>query len=234
MGSVFKFKQFQVDQSGCAMKINTDGVLLAAVVNHGAPMAILDVGTGTGVIAMMLAQRFPLARVDAVEVEEQAANQASTNMKASPFADRLRAIHADVLDFNVVKRYDLIVSNPPFFVNDLKSTELKKGIARHTDESFFIKLLMKVSFFLSAEGAFWLILPVKQAQWLVDQAVLFNLFPRFIYHIHSDEDKPEIRQIICLSFNKVKVEECQLFIYESRGVYTETYKSLLQDFFLAF
>jgi len=234
MGNVFKFKQFQVDQSGCAMKINTDGVLLGALATQSAPASILDIGTGTGVIAMMLAQRFTDAWVDAVEIDEMAAQTAALNLSNSIFFSRSAVHHSDISTYKTDRKYDLILSNPPYFVNDLKNQEKRKGIARHTDEFFFNMLLERAASLLTEVGFLWLILPVKQANWVVTQAVLYRLFPNRILHIHSDEEKPEFRQIVCLSFRSAKPVHEYLYIYKSRGVYTDGYKTLLKDFFLNF
>lgn len=234
MGSVFRFKKFEVDQSGCAMKINTDGVLLAAVVWHANPRFVLDIGTGTGVIALMLAQRFPDANVDAVEIDESAANAAIGNFARSSFSERTRAHFGAIEDYVTERKYDLIVSNPPYFVNDLKNPELRKGIARHADAQFFESLLTKVSEILTEEGFFWVILPVKQAELLVQSAAAFNLSLFKQIDICSDQSKPVIRQIICLSALKEITERETFYIYESKGVYTNAYRLLLKDFFLAF
>lgn len=234
MGSLFRFKQFEVEQSGCAMRINTDGVLLGAIVAQQQPQLILDIGTGTGVIAMMLAQRFPQAAVTAVEIDEAAAFRAASNFEASPFAARLQVQHSDIATFQTEHRYDLMVSNPPYFVNDLKNPELRKGLARHADEDFFEGLLRKASALLSEKGMFWVILPAKQAELLVVNAVLFKLFPRQIIHVHSDVSKSEFRQIVCFSFTDGPVLHENFYIYSAQGVYTDAYKTLLKDFFLAF
>ena len=234
MGSLFRFKQFSVDQSGCAMKINTDGVLIGGIVTADAPSRILDVGTGTGVIAMMLAQRFPAAQVEAVEIDASAASTAEKNFAASPFSARLAVHTGDILNFETAFGYDLIISNPPFFVNDLKNPEAAKRLARHADADFFVGLLRKVAGLLNPGGECWLILPVKQAEALVVQAVLYKLFPRRIIHVHSDESKPEIRQVICFSFANTAVVHEDFYIYAAQGLYTEAYTSLLKDFFLAF
>ena len=234
MGRIFKFKQFEVDQSDCAMKINTDGVLLGAIAAHAAPNRILDIGTGTGVIAMMLAQRYQQAFVEAVEIDQPAAIRAATNFNQSAFAGRLMVNLADIAAFKSEQRYELIVSNPPYFVNDLKNPEARKGIARHTHEDFFAALLHKVARLLHKDGVFWVILPVKQAEQLVVHAVLSRLFPVKIIHVFSDIYKTEFRQIVCLSFNRQPPEHENFYIYEAEGVYTPAYIKLLKDYFLAF
>lgn len=234
MGSVFKFKSFEVDQSGCAMKINTDGVLLGAIVVHARPKNILDIGTGTGVVALMLAQRFPLAHVDAVEIDASAAAAAQQNCIASPFTDRTAVFSGSFEAFKSPLKYDLIVSNPPYFVNDLKNPEKRKEIARHADEDFFSLLLRKTASMLTDGGSFWLILPVKQAENVIIEAVLYKMFPSKIIHVYSDRTKEPFRQIICLDFSNQGTVNEQVYIYESQGVYTTQYKELLRDFLLAF
>jgi len=234
MGRVFKFKQFEVDQSDCAMKINTDGVLLGAIAAHAAPSRILDIGTGTGVIAMMLAQRYVGAFVEAVEIDKPAAIRAATNFNQSAFAGRLMVNLADIAAFKSEDRFELIVSNPPYFVNDLKNPEARKGIARHTHEDFFAALLYKVARLLHEDGVFWVILPVKQAEQLVVNAVLSRLFPVKIIHVFSDIYKTEFRQIVCFSFSHQAPEHENFYIYEAEGVYTPAYIKLLKDYFLAF
>lgn len=234
MGNIFKFKQFEVNQSGCAMKINTDGVLLGAIVEQPGARQILDIGTGTGVIAMMLAQRFPAAQVEAVEIDELAAVAAEANFRDSAFAANCRVTHSDFASYASGKCFDLVVSNPPYFVNDLKNPELRKGIARHTDSDFFESMLLRVAGLLHKSGSFWYILPVKQAENLIGIAATHALFPRKVIHLHSDENKPEFRWIVCLEFSEQETAHQNFYIYQQEGVYTAAYKALLKDFFLAF
>jgi tRNA1Val (adenine37-N6)-methyltransferase len=164
---MFRFKQFNVDQTGCAMKINTDGVLLGALAEADQPKTILDIGAGTGVIALMLAQRFADAKIDAVEIDETAAATAGRNFAGSPFADRLY-LYADSfenhLDKHPDRKYDLIVSNPPFYINSLGSPGARKSLAKHTDKQFFETLIETVAKHLAPIGNFWLILPLETAQ----------------------------------------------------------------------
>lgn len=232
--SIFKFKQFEVDQSGCAMKINTDGVLLAVLAESHLPKRILDIGTGTGVIALMLAQRFNEAQVGAVEIDETAAATAQRNFENSPFRDRLLASAVAIEQYRSSEKFDLIVSNPPYFVNDLKNATEKKGLARHTDEVFFDQLIAKVALLLSEAGSFWFILPVKQAQLLVAKAEPHGLLLAKQIHLHSDEHKPEFRRIVCLNRTAKEAKSEHFYIYESEKVYTQAYQKLLRDFFLAY
>lgn len=232
--SVFRFKQFEVDQRGCAMKINTDGVLLAVLAECEAPRHILDIGTGTGVIALMLAQRFGQAEVHAVEIDEVAASTAKRNFENSRFKNRLQVSATAIEQFNSVESFDLIVSNPPYFVNDLKNATEKKGLARHTDEVFFDELIAKVASLLSQKGSFWFILPIKQTQLLVEKAKAYGLLLTRQIHLHSDRRKPEFRRIACLSRAGGELASEHFYIYESEKVYTQAYQTLLKDFFLAY
>lgn len=234
MGNVFRFKQFEVDQEGCAMRINTDGVLLAAIAAHVKPSRILDIGTGTGVIAMMMAQRFPDALIDAVEIDGLAALAAAGNFRSSQFAGRISAFHIDIAAYEPGLKYDLIISNPPFFVNDLKNPENRKSLARHAAEDFFEALVLKAAALLSRTGVLWLILPVKTADLLVNRAKEAGLLLCREISISSDNSKPVIRKVIALASSKEKAELESFYIYETEGVYTDAYKSLLKDFFLAF
>lgn len=232
--NIFKFKQFEVDQTNCAMKINTDGVLLAALVQSEKPKHILDIGTGTGVLALMMAQRFPLAQIKAVEIDEAASATAGKNFQNSVFSSRLSVDNTAIEQYNTFEKFDMIISNPPFFVNDLKNTEEKKGIARHASEQFFEDLIIKVNALLSSDGSFWFILPPKQADFLIDKAKQFKLFVNKIIFLHSDQSKPAFRSIVCLSRTDADLVKEQFYIYEAEKIYTKAYKELLKDFFLGY
>ena len=232
--SIFKFKKFDVDQTNCAMKINTDGVLLAALVQSDKPKRILDIGTGTGVLALMMAQRFPNSKVEAVEIDELASTTAGRNFKNSVFSDRLLINNIEIEQFSNAEKFDLIITNPPFFVNDLKSTEEKKGIARHASEQFFVDLVGKVDEILAKDGHFWFILPPKQADFLIEKAKEFQLFVQKIVLLHSDQAKPAFRSIVCIGRIETGLVKEQFYIYEAEKIYTKAYQELLKDFFLGY
>jgi tRNA1Val (adenine37-N6)-methyltransferase len=216
------------------MKVNTDGVLLAALADAHPCRHILDIGTGTGVIALMLAQRFENAQIHAVEIDAEASATAERNFQNSMFSDRIQISHVAIEQFHAADKFDLIVSNPPFFVNDLKNAEVKKGVARHTNDVFFDELIVKVNSLLSADGCFWFILPVKQADVLIAKASLLGLPIRKQIYLHSDAHKPAFRKIVCLGRSMVKQVDTNFYIYESEKVYTQAYKALLKDFFLGY
>ncbi len=234
MKNIFRFKQFEVDQIDCAMKINTDGVLLGAMAQHENPKRILDIGTGTGVIALMLAQRFPEAQVHAVEIDEQASATAGKNFHNSVFRRQLSVNNVAIAQYNNPEKFDLVVSNPPFFVNDYKNAEPKKEMARHASHTFFKELIEKVNELLSENGCFWFVLPVKQSEELVQRGKEYGLFLQKLIKLHSDETKPEFRRIVCLGREKTDLVEEDFMIYESEKKYTKAYEVLLKDFFLAY
>jgi tRNA1Val (adenine37-N6)-methyltransferase len=237
MSGTFKFKQFNVDQSGCAMKINTDGVLLGALADADHPQSILDIGTGTGVIALMLAQRFAMAEVDAVEIDQSAAETAGRNFQNSSFADRLAAFPSafdEFFDLYPDRKYDLIVSNPPFYINSLKSPEAKRELAKHADRNFFSELISIASRHLTDEGIMCLILPLDTVALVKEIAFKNRLFQKKTTSILSYQDSEPHREIVVLSSSTDKTTDDRFVIYESPKIYTEQYREALKDFFTIF
>lgn len=237
MSGIFKFKQFDVDQSGCAMKINTDGVLLGALAEANRPLTILDIGTGTGVIALMLAQRFRDAKIDAVEIDQSAAETAGQNFQNSPFADRLTLYpsgFAEFFDRYPEKKYDLIVSNPPFYINSLKSPEAKRELAKHANRDFFDGLISYASKHLTDKGIICLILPLDTVAWVKQLVVKNGLFIRKTITVLSYQDSEPHREIVVLSSNSGKPIADRFVIYESPKIYTGQYRETLKDFFTIF
>lgn len=237
MGSIFQFKQFSIDQTDCAMKVNTDGVLLAAILDSEAPGKILDVGTGTGLIALMLAQRFPLALIDAVEIDENAAKTAKANFSESPFSKRTSLFHCPIENYllNYDGQYDLIVSNPPFFINSLRSDDPIKGIARHTDKNFFENLLKESANKLSDKGFLYIVLPLDTSE-MVEKLIIS--FPELEVTgkilIHSFPESKPHRKILKIGHNISEPFVQNFVIYEKAGIYTSEYRMLLKDFLIIF
>lgn len=237
MKSIFKFKQFVVDQRDCAMKINTDAVLLATLSSVDSPRNILDIGSGTGVISLMLAQRYEDAMVEAVEIDRSAYERSKDNFEGSKFAGRLQVFHSSFEEFSPSVPYDLIISNPPFFINSLHNPDGKKSLAKHTDFNFFKNLLTFSSANLSQKGSLQLILPVDLAEDIIKELVEgmgFYLWRKV--NIYSFEGERPIRQIIDL--RKVEKQDHLIsdhfIIYKKKGVYSEAYQELLSPFFLAY
>ncbi|MDB5023428.1 MAG: methyltransferase [Mucilaginibacter sp.] len=237
MSGTFRFKQFSVDQSGCAMKINTDGVLLGALAEVDRPGNMLDIGTGTGVIALMLAQRFNDAQIDAVEIDSTAAQTAERNFENSSFSERLHVYPLGFEEFFEQypdKRYDLIVSNPPFFINSLKSPKANKELAKHTDEDFFKRLIRGLSMHLAVNGLGYLILPLDTAELAKNIALENGLFVRKTLDVYSYKDSAPHRQILALSSDTTKTPGDQFVIYDGPKMYSKRYEESLKDFFTIF
>ncbi|MDB5155633.1 MAG: methyltransferase protein [Mucilaginibacter sp.] len=233
---MFRFKQFNVDQTGCAMKINTDGVLLGALADADNPENILDIGTGTGVIALMLAQRFPQAKIDAVEIDEIAADTARQNFANSKFNDRLKVYPLDFESYFKLydKKYDLIVSNPPFYINSLESPGAKKSLAKHADENFFENLIRQAKKQLTDDGTFWLILPLQTAQLVKVIAVEIGLNLRQAINVLSYPNSDPHREILVFSLDNKKELDNWFVIYNEPKVYSQQYIDALKSFFTIF
>lgn len=233
----FAFKKFTIKQDKCAMKVGTDGVLLGAWVNTKNAKHILDVGTGTGLIALMMAQKSnDDVIIDAVDIDEQAYNQAIENVKNSSWANRINIYHTPFQYFaDQKKEYDLIVSNPPYFISSTKAPEDQRNYARHTDLLDYDELLFGVLKLLAPQGAFCVILPSKEGELFRDMAEKNGLFLTKLMRVKTREDKVEKRYI--MRFEKTRnsfSEESIIIEKDERQSYTEEYKSLTKDFYLAF
>lgn len=236
--SLFHFKEFAIDQDNCPMKINTDGVLLGAMAKVTGAKTVLDIGTGTGVISLMLAQRNHSAQVDAIDIDESACSKATFNFKNSLFHDRLKVHHhgfKTYFELYPAKKYDLIVSNPPFFLNALQSPKASNNLSKHTNEQFFIDLLRVAQHHLNKNGHLELIVPVDISLMLQNLAPDFHLYAFHCIKIKSYENKAHIRHMI--SFSRTQMQEIifqEFCIYEIQGIHSVEYKAALKDFFTIF
>lgn len=233
---MFQFKQFSVDQTNCAMKINTDGVLLGATASAENPKTILDIGTGTGVMALMLAQRFPNAQIDAVEIDPSSAQTAEQNFKNSKFANQLNLYLISIHDYWLQKQhpqYDLIVSNPPFYLDTLTSPKENKTLAKHASLDFFENLMKSVPDFLGPNGSFWLILPIKTALLVKDLAQGILFLQEEIAVSSFPTDQPH-RCLLSFRLRKTKIVHASFTIYNSQNLYSLAYQKLLKDFLTIF
>jgi tRNA1Val (adenine37-N6)-methyltransferase len=232
--SWFQFQQFRINQDRSAMKISTDAVLLGALANAENPVQILDIGTGTGVIALMLAQRFPQAKITAIELDDEAAGQARENFEESSFAGRLKVFAMRIQDFESTLKFDLIVSNPPYFPDHLKSSDQKRNQALHTDQLSFEELLQKSSELLSEKGSLWVILPPRQMTDFIFLAKKDKLFLSEIYQVQDTPSKAVHRQIAKFTRFEQVVFEGKLLIKNADGTPHESYKDLISGFLLNF
>ncbi|WP_271423935.1 tRNA1(Val) (adenine(37)-N6)-methyltransferase [Aequorivita sinensis] len=235
MNKPFQFKQFTIEQDRCAMQIGTDGVLLGAWVSiENNPFSILDIGAGTGVIALQLAQRSDAEMIDALEVDDNAYEQCVDNFENSPWGDRLFCYHASLGEFieEIEDKYDLIVSNPPFYSEDYKTSDESRDLARFNDSLPFDKLIFSASQLLSEEGIFAVVIPRKEEEGFLKLAEQENLFAKRICRVKGNETSQEKRSLIAFSFEKSTPKIENLTIETSRHKYTEEYISLVNEFYL--
>lgn len=232
--SWFQFQQFRIDQDRCAMKISTDAILLGALANAEKPNQILDIGTGTGVIALMLAQRFAEAKVTAVELDSDAASQAQENISQSPFGSRMNLCQGRIQDFSPGEKFDLIVSNPPYFPHHLKSSDSKRNQALHNDSLSFGELADRIQALLHPQGKFWIILPPRQLEEFVELAKKSGLKEFRRISIRDRADKPIFRVVAAFSKKEKATDAQELILKDFSGTYTSAYKSLLSGFLLGY
>lgn len=233
--SKFQFKQFAVQQDKCAMKIGTDSVLLGAwctIDNH--PYSILDIGAGTGVLSLMLAQRSNAEQIDALEIDDDAYEQCQENFENSPWTDRLFCFHAGLDEFmdEPEEEYDLIISNPPFYSEDYKTNNEQRDLARFQDALPFEDLVEAADLFLSEKGVFAVIIPFNEEEKFVDLAKEVDLFPFKITRVKGTTTT-EIKRSL-LAFSRIKKEMVidELVIEINRHEYTDDYIALTKDFYL--
>ena len=220
------------------MKIGTDGVLLGAWCSlKESTKKILDVGSGTGVISLMLAQRFNNATIDSVELENNAHKQSVENFERSVWADRLFCFHSTFQDFaNELKEdgqtYDLIISNPPFYTDNVKNNNRARNKARSTSFLSFVELISGVSKILSNQGEFTTIIPFKEEAKFIDISKQNNLFLNKICRVKGNNNSDIKRSLLTFSFYKKKLDENNLIIETSRHLYTDEYINLTKNFYI--
>lgn len=228
----FTFKQFTIHHDRCAMKVGTDGVLLGAWTNLENARRVLDVGTGTGLIALMLAQRSKEASIIAIDIDADAVGQARENVLVSPWKDRVEVALQDVCTYTPNALFDTIVSNPPYFVNSLKCPDDQRTTARHTDTLDADRLLGKVAELLSPEGRFSLILPAEQTDELLRIAEEKGLYPSRITRVITRPGLSPKRVLVEFQKAPQDYEETELVVELERHVYSEDYIALTKDFYL--
>lgn len=236
--STFAFKQFSIKQDRCAMKVGTDAVLLGAWVFPNGSKNILDIGTGTGIISLMLAQKTS-AEITAIEIDGNSAQQALENFNDSRFNQQLHISHMSFQEFarQAPKKYNLIVTNPPYFQQSLKSSDELRSNARHADNSLpFDDLLDGVIKLLDEKGKFCLILPPLEAQQFRELAEKKGLFLSKLMRVKSRADKDTAkRHLMQFEFKPTEFSESVLVIEKNeRHDYTEEYKELTKDYYIHF
>lgn len=246
--STFHFKQFSVHQDKCAMKVGTDSILLGSWVRVPDDGKILDIGTGTGVIALMMAQRSKSALIDAVEIDDLAYTQALENVQNSPWRDRLKVYHRSIQDFTDEKfevlpleelqtfHYDLIISNPPFFEKACKAPHQARNLARHSDSLLQSDILQIAQKLLKPDGLLAIVYPTDLANIFMNKAEAFNLFGDRKLYVKPNLQNPVKRILLELTKDLKKdchlLQESQITIEENKHVYTADYIALVKDFYL--
>ena len=217
------------------MKIGTDSVLLGAwtSVEH-LPVSVLDIGSGTGILSLMLAQRSFAELIDAIEIDDNAYEQCVENFEQSHWSDRLFCYHASLKEFTeeVKDKYDLITSNPPFYSEDYKTKNSQRDLARFTEAMPFEHLLESVSKLLSENGLFSVVMPFKEEAHFIALASGVNLFPNRILNVKGHTSTEFKRSLIEFSFNQSAIDIDTLIIETSRHQYTEMYINLTKEFYL--
>jgi tRNA1Val (adenine37-N6)-methyltransferase len=234
--SGFTFKQFHIEHDKCAMKVGTDGILLGAWANLQGAKSGLDIGTGTGLIALMLKQRNPAMAVTAVEIDDDAVAQAKANIAHSPWPN-IDLWQGDIAHFNRATQFDLIVSNPPYFNHSLTSDNQARMTARHTNDLSFQTLLAKVKTLLSLNGQFFVVLPYSEVELFEANAEAFKLTVTEKVFVHTKHNKPAKRVLMSLKHSEQGTETAKagrLDIHDESGNYSAQYKALCRDFYLKF
>ena len=230
---MFQFKQFTIEQELCAMKVGTDGVLLGAWAQGG--RRVLDVGTGTGIIALMLAQRYPEAQVVAIDIDEGAVRQARQNVAQSPFSGRVEVLRKSVQEFDGVNGfygrdgfygYDAIISNPPFFIDSLAAPDEQRNVARHTQTLTYTELMQTAWRLLSDEGELSVVVPFDYRKRMEDEAIFVGFFPCRVCAVKTTERKPAKRYLLSFKKHPCRCEQEQLTIG------SEMYQKLTKEFYL--
>jgi tRNA1Val (adenine37-N6)-methyltransferase len=234
--SYFEFKKFKIYQDRSAFKVTTDACILGAYVNVLNADSICDIGTGTGIIALMLAQKFPGTKIDAVEIDNLSAIQAGENIHASPWPERITVFNQSIQDFSVNKkrRYNLIVCNPPYYEEHLRSKDNRNNLTRHNFKLSIKELANSINILLSDGGIFYTIMPPFSFCKLQEQLERFDIRLFDKLGIHSKLKKPPYRNIGGFSRKPDDMKENTLIISNDNGVYSNNLKKLLKDYYLEF
>lgn len=219
---MFQFKQFTIEQELCAMKVGTDGVLLGAWAKGGP--RILDIGTGTGIIALMMAQRYPEAQVTAIDIDEGAVRQAEQNVSQSPFLGRISVLQQAVQEH--LGEYESIVSNPPFFIDSLQAPDGQRNMARHTATLSYAELMKAAYRLLADNGEFSVVIPFDYRRRMEDEAVFVGFFPSRVCGVKTTERKPAKRYLLAFRKHPCPCEKSEITIGD------ETYNRLTEAFYL--
>ncbi len=232
--SFFQFKQFTIQQATAPLKVTTDACLFGALIETKEAKSILDIGTGTGLLALMLAQKSDATCILGVEVDKHSAESAIENFNASPWNEKMKTIHAEVSFWSehTDSKFDLIVCNPPFFTSHKKNEDERKSLARHNDSLSHENLSIVLSKHLSENGTAFIMLPPNEMIVFENYCSVQHLFPEKKMVISSSEAKAPHLFIISFSFHPENFQQEKIFIHEKDGKYTERFMELLAPYYL--
>ena len=219
---MFRFRQFTIEQELCAMKVGTDGVLLGAWSQGGS--RILDIGTGTGVVALMMAQRFPAAHVTAIDIDDGAVRQAAANVAQSPFDLRIKVTQASLQEHKGL--YEAIVCNPPFFIDSMQAPDRQRNMARHATTLTYAELMQHAWRLLSDDGELSVVVPFDYRKRMEDEATFVGFFPSRVCAVSTSERKPAKRYLLAFRKHPCLCEQQHLTIG------SDAYRALTGDFYL--
>ncbi|MFT6865329.1 MAG: tRNA1Val (adenine37-N6)-methyltransferase [Cyclobacteriaceae bacterium] len=231
--SFFQFKQFRIDQAQSAMKVTTEGCLFGALVaTPHSPKRILDIGSGTGLLTLMLAQRYLDAEIDAVEIDKGAFEETKSNFLESPWSSRLKVHHCAIQGFETEHKFELIVSNPPFFKSSLKGNSTIENQAKHEQSLDQKDLLTTIEHLLDENGVCWVIYPEHEANTFAVGAEDFGLFLTERIDILNHPESRIFRVAQC--YSKIKIPDTHRILHiKEKDDYSQDFKALLGPFYLA-
>jgi tRNA1Val (adenine37-N6)-methyltransferase len=228
--SVFRFQQFDIIQSKNPLKVGTDSMLLGSFIDPSSSKIALDIGAGTGVLSLMVLQKNPEIQLDAVEIHSEAAEECCLNFENSPWGNSALVHALDFLDFHPSKQYDLIFSNPPFYLDGLKSRDKDIDQAKHISREMYEQLIRKTSELLSSEGRFYVIVPHSQFDYLTNLAKDNRLYLIRKITIHATKEKLNSRLVLLFSKKKESYVQSDFTIRLGTGAYTPEYIALTKQF----
>ena len=228
----FRFKQFSISHDKCAHKVGTDGLLLGAWVQAENPKSVLDVGTGSGLIALMMAQKFPHTQVSGIELDEPSFIQATENAEHSPFSDRTHILKGDFLKYAFAEKFDLIVSNPPFYKGNTSTGKSERDRARHEEHLPQKDFLEKAISILAPAGKLAVILPNEEGEQFEKEAHNLGLNLNKLTKVLGSPSAPVKRWLLEFSFSTSQVETDEITLRDDEGNRSLAYQKLTQDFYL--
>ncbi len=230
MAQDFHFKHFTISQNRTALKVGTDSMLLGALVNAKSPKFALDLGAGTGVLSLMLCQKFPSLQVDAIEIDAGAYLDCLMNFEESRWSDQLNVMQGDYFNHRFSKSYDLIVSNPPFYLEKTADMKRINALAKHTSKEGFYTIIFRIKSLLAKNGSCWMILPYTQLDLLTGYVNQVSLFINRIVFIDAKKSKPNSRVIIEISNSFAQMKTSRLIIRNEDNSYSDSYINLTKEF----